>query len=352
MTANRVVALDDSLRGHIVQQADGWVEIGFDIEPERPTPAVSVIVQTYKHERFIAETLESIVSQQTSFDFEVLVGEDGSPDGTRNICVAIAKKYPHKIRLILHDRTKAFSISGRPTGRFNIMTNFQLARGRYTAICEGDDYWQDPLKLQKQFELLEREPSVALSYHDCCTVDENGNLISESLLGDAGKDLTQIELIRGSRIPTLTAMYRTRDLDDLPPVFLEVLNGDTFIFAHLGMKGVAKFQGEILPAAYRVHSGGIWSAASAFTKSNDLIKTFQALSSVTTGEFRNAAMKELHRKYTARILACIQQRKPREMLSTTNRYRQDFGTLKVPSLFFSSLRACLSKLASRTQRRK
>ena len=122
--------------------------------PEKPL--VSVCVQTYQHADFIKQCLDSILMQQTNFDFEILLGEDESTDGTKEICIEYAEKHPDKIRLFLHKRENVIHIGGHPTGRFNMLYNLNEARGKYIALCEGDDYWTDPLKLQKQVDFLEK----------------------------------------------------------------------------------------------------------------------------------------------------------------------------------------------------
>ncbi len=115
-------------------------------------PVVSICVQTYQHVNYIRECLDGILMQETTFPFEILLGEDNSTDGTREICMEYAMKFPDKIRLFLHHRENNIKINGSPTGRFNFFYNFHKARGKHIALCEGDDYWTDPLKLQKQVD--------------------------------------------------------------------------------------------------------------------------------------------------------------------------------------------------------
>ena len=112
-------------------------------------PLVSVCVQTYQHVDYIEDCLEGILMQETSFSYEILLGEDASTDSTRNICIEYAERYPDKIRLFLHSRENNIEIGGQPTGRFNYLYNLYNANGKYIALCEGDDYWTDSLKLQK-----------------------------------------------------------------------------------------------------------------------------------------------------------------------------------------------------------
>ena len=95
---------------------------------------VSVCVQTYQHVDYIKEYLDGILNQKTNFDFEILLGEDASTDGTREICLKYAEKYPDKIRLFLHHRENNISVGGKPSGRFNFLYNLYTAQGKYIAL--------------------------------------------------------------------------------------------------------------------------------------------------------------------------------------------------------------------------
>lgn len=124
--------------------------------PDRLTaaPVVSVHVLTYNHGPYIGKALESIANQQTTFPYEILIGEDCSTDNTQDVCREYQKKYPDKVRLFVSDS----NVGAR---RNNIRLRPHV-RGKYLAICEGDDYWCDPLKLQKQVDYLEAHPECAL----------------------------------------------------------------------------------------------------------------------------------------------------------------------------------------------
>jgi glycosyltransferase involved in cell wall biosynthesis len=135
-------------------------------------PFVSVCVQTYQHVAYIKDCLEGILMQQTNFPFEILLGEDQSNDGTRELCIEYAKKHSDKIRLFLHHRENNIKIKGRPTGRFNFLFNLFCSRGKYIAMCEGDDYWTDPLKLQKQVDNMEMNSNVNICSHQSVKIDD------------------------------------------------------------------------------------------------------------------------------------------------------------------------------------
>lgn len=129
------------------------------------TPLVSVTVATYQHVNYIRECLEGILMQNTSFHYEIIIGEDGSVDGTDKICKEYAEKYPEKIRLFLRDRNLSqYYEDNKLIGRFNGRWNRMSSRGKYIALCEGDDYWTDPLKLERQVAFLEANEDYGLVY--------------------------------------------------------------------------------------------------------------------------------------------------------------------------------------------
>ena len=120
-------------------------------------PLVSICVVTYNHQNYIKQCLDGVLMQECNFEYEVLLGEDNSTDTTRKLCIEYAERFPDKIRLFLHDRSNVIYINGKPTGRFNFIYNLKQAKGKYIALCEGDDYWTDPTKLQKQVDFLEKK---------------------------------------------------------------------------------------------------------------------------------------------------------------------------------------------------
>ncbi len=225
-------------------------------------PVVSVCVQTYQHVNYIKQCLDSILTQQTNFEFEILLGDDASIDGTRKICKAYAERYPDKIRLFLHHRENNIKIGGQPTGRFNFLYNLYSAQGKYIALCEGDDYWTDPLKLQKQVNFLEANEDFVVACHNAKIVDQDGVLIQEKKLPDLHDDeiYSKTALKKGAFLLTLSLVFRNLNFfKSYPEGMFKVLNGDTYLISLLGKHGKGYYMDNIQPAVYRVHSGGIWS---------------------------------------------------------------------------------------------
>jgi len=141
------------------------------------TPLVSVVVLTYNQKDYIAECLDGILIQKVNFPIEIVLGEDESTDGTREICIEYAEKHPEIIRLFLRREKDKIYINGKKTGRFNNIESLKVTRGKYIAFCEGDDYWTDPYKLQKQVDFLERNPEYGMVHTDCDILKEKEGVI-------------------------------------------------------------------------------------------------------------------------------------------------------------------------------
>lgn len=241
-------------------------------------PLLSVLVQTYQQKDYIKECLDSILMQETSFDFEILLGDDGSTDDTREICLQYAEKYPDRIRLFLHHRENQIQVLGEATSNFNAFYNFYSARGKYIAFCEGDDKWTDPLKLEKQVAYLEKNSSISFTYHKFETVDENGKGFSGILRNTQPlKDLIKEDLLKVKYHPLLVTICFRRNQVKFPKEIVQVLNIDTFLLSLFGEIGDAKFQNKILPSFYRFRREGTWSKKLRFKKLLSKIHTFKCL---------------------------------------------------------------------------
>lgn len=119
-------------------------------------PLISVRMSTYNHEPYIAQAIEGVLKQETGYPFELIIGEDCSTDRTREIVLEYQRKYPAIIRVIAWDKNVGMKKNGRRT--------IEACRGKYMAICEGDDYWHNPEKLHKQADHLESHPECGLVY--------------------------------------------------------------------------------------------------------------------------------------------------------------------------------------------
>ena len=120
-------------------------------------PKVSVCLVTYNHEKFIKQAIESVFMQKTDFDYEVVIGEDYSTDNTRKILSQYQMRYPHRIKAIFNNKNVG------PVENF--IRTLSTCKGKYIAYLEGDDYWTDAYKLQKQVDFLDKHPDYSLCFH-------------------------------------------------------------------------------------------------------------------------------------------------------------------------------------------
>lgn len=231
-------------------------------------PLVSICIQTYNHANFIAECLEGILNQDCNFHFEILLGEDDSTDGTREICIEYANKYPDKIRLFLHSRSNVIYIHGKPTGRFNFLYNLSNAKGKYIALCDGDDIWISKNKLQIQVDFLEKNSSFAMSFHNVNWTDPKGQFINThsemSSIIDGRKKFTFQNVVDRWFMPTSSIVFRKSLLPQInDKIFTEVASGDILISAIISSKGSIYYHDEIL-GNYRRHIGGVSTSHRGF----------------------------------------------------------------------------------------
>ncbi|MCC7476317.1 MAG: glycosyltransferase [Pirellulales bacterium] len=227
-------------------------------------PKVSICIPTYNHEAFIAQAVESVLSQRTDFDFEVLIGEDCSTDRTREIVVELARRHPEKIRLRLAETNQG--------GGRNVVDLLGQCRGPYVTILEGDDYWIASHKLQRQVDALEARPDWAMCFHPAwCEYDDGRptHLFPEDL---AAKDeYTIYDLFVRDFMATASVMFRNRLFEKLPEWFSDVIVGDWVIHLLNADHGNIGYLPEPM-SAYRVHEGGIFSKKSTEYKIVTILK--------------------------------------------------------------------------------
>lgn len=232
---------------------------------------LSVIVTTYNHANYIAQCLESILMQKTSFPFEIIIGEDESSDGTREICTQYAKKFPDKIKLFLRSRKDVIFINGKPSGRYNFMECLKECKGQYIALCEGDDFWTDELKLQKQVDFLDKNQDYEACITNINIIDDNGNEVKDKLMPEA-RLTTYTHSNMPIWAPTLTRVFRNRDFSHL---YSEAPGFDTYIMVYQSKFGKVKLLNEIM-ATYRLHENSIYSSESYIRKREQHIQSLLA----------------------------------------------------------------------------
>jgi len=207
---------------------------------------------TYNHEAYIEQAIESVMMQETDFKYQLLIGEDCSTDGTRVICQKLKAKYPAKIELYLHENNRG----ANSNGVFMYEKCFQ-SDAKYIALCEGDDYWTDPLKLQKQVDFLEANEDFSMC-GSLATRSYDNPAIPNDVEGEAGI-FEQKDLARRNFIPTATVLFRSSCITDYPKWLLKSPIGDWPLFLICLNHGKIKIFEEQM-ALRRVNAGGIWGA--------------------------------------------------------------------------------------------
>jgi glycosyltransferase involved in cell wall biosynthesis len=194
---------------------------------------LSICLITYNHEKYIREAIEGILIQKTNFDFELVIGEDSSSDNTRDICVEYAEKYPHLIKLL----PKTKNLGMMP----NFVRTYNACIGEFIALIEGDDYWTDPEKLQKQVDYLIQNPGCSICAHDVNIVYENVPEIYPFQKIWNNEFFYFEDVLDFHFISTLSILFRRKYLNNLPDWFNNLIVGDIPIVLILSSKGYGKY---------------------------------------------------------------------------------------------------------------
>jgi glycosyltransferase involved in cell wall biosynthesis len=223
-------------------------------QPSKPTaPTVSVLVMTYNHEHLIAQALDSVLTQETAFAYEVLISEDCSTDRTREIVIGYQERHPGKIRLLLSERNLHDNEI--------VARGLRVARGRYVALLDGDDYWTSPRKLQRQVDFLDTHPECAMCFHNALVVDETHGRPARHWTPNRQKEISTLDdLWHGNFIATCSTMYRNGLIGDVPPWYRSLFPITDWPLHILHAEhGTIGYVDEVM-AVYRHHSGGLYSA--------------------------------------------------------------------------------------------
>jgi len=237
--------------------------------PEGTLPLVHTRTMTYMHENFIRECIEGILMQKTTFPVQVLIHDDASTDKTAEIVREYEAKHPQLIRAY-YQKENTYSKSDKDEKRLLRKTFISWRIGKYEALCEGDDYWTDPLKLQKQAGFMENNPEYSLCYH--CYKVQSGDHIREQTYPKHGKDYSADELIATpGGIVTASKFYINYiTLGIKQPAGF---GGDFQLNAFLGALGACKYLESVGPSVYRKHIGGVWTSKNENAKHYGVINT-------------------------------------------------------------------------------
>lgn len=224
---------------------------------------VSVCCITYNQEKYIEQAINSFLSQKTNFDFEIIIHDDASTDGTINILKKYQKKYPDKIILML-EKENQYSKCANSV----LVKVLDKAKGKYIALCDGDDFWCDDNKLQKQVDYMDLHKNISLCSHNTEIINENNEKID--LINSYLEGIVTIEkfLSNNSSMHTSSMLFRKKDVLKLPNYYYEATVGDLPLKLYLLSKGNC-FHFNNVMSCYRTNAINSWSVAQ---KNNDIVK--------------------------------------------------------------------------------
>ena len=216
---------------------------------------VSVLVITHNQAAFITQAIDSVLTQEVNFEYEAVVGEDASTDRTREILIALQKAHPNKIRLLLHEE----KLEGIPS-KLNLVKTLAACKGEYVAWLDGDDYWTDPHKLQKQVDFLESHPECAICFHNVVALGDDGSTEPGTVCPPDQKEISTLEdLLSGNPMPSCSVLFRRGLFDQFPDWYFTLAMSDWPLHILNAQHGKIGYINEVM-ATYRVHTGGIWSS--------------------------------------------------------------------------------------------
>jgi glycosyltransferase involved in cell wall biosynthesis len=255
--------------------------------PSDKTPMkLSVMIITYNHERFIAQAIESVLVQRVNFDYEIVVGEDCSTDGTRKILMDFHRRYPDRILPLLQNPNIG--------AMANSIATLSACRGKYLALLEGDDYWTHQDKLQTQVNFLDTHPESAMCCHRVQLLDKTGtaglgvDVFPTIPCGSYAID----DLLRSNFIMTCSAVLRRDVIGTLPAWYSQMGLGDWPLFVLVASHGKIELMDESM-AAYRVHPGSVWSSRPLIHRLRETSRMLRALDKHFAFQYTNTIRQTL-----------------------------------------------------------
>ena len=226
---------------------------------EGARPLVSVLMTVFNHAPFVERAIRSVLQQETLFAFELVVGDDRSTDASRDVVAALNREFEGRIVSVL---------STVNVGEVrNIAQTLAVCRGQYIALIDGDDYWTDPNKLQRQVDYLKARTECSLCFHDVVMIDSHGG----EKPWVAQKIFSSLEdILQSNFIATSSVMFRRSALPDLPPWYFDMQWGDWPLYVLLAQRGLL---GRIASpmGVYRIHAGGAWSGLAVSQRSLQIV---------------------------------------------------------------------------------
>jgi glycosyltransferase involved in cell wall biosynthesis len=256
-------------------------------------PLVSIACICYNHAPYIAQCLDGFLSQKVNFPIEIVIYDDASSDGTREILQEYQSKHPDLFHLYLNEENQYSKGVRGITYRYN----FPRCRGKYIALCEGDDYWSDPEKLQKQVDFLESNRNYTATVHMAVVFNQNTGKSEDSVYSHVDQDFdlrfSDILKYQGGVYPTCSLLMR-KDKVLLPDNLLYFTGADLIFIIFLVLQGKVRYMKEKM-SVYRIQSGGVYQG-----EKKDI--SFYIRNRRNLEYFYKALSQHLELKYQLRVL--------------------------------------------------
>ena len=236
---------------------------------------VSINCITYNHEKYIKDAIEGFLMQKTKFKYEILIHDDASTDRTPDIIKKYEQEYPDIIKPI-YEIENQYS-QGK---RVNFEFNYKRSKGKYIALCEGDDYWTDPYKLQKQVDFLEQHTNFSMCFHSVEVIDENGTELQEHWLANTkvGKITTLKDILKGDYIPTASTIFRNKLINSRDFYILsEGLFFEDWIYHIMNAKNGPIYYFKEKMGVYRVTNAGLIRSTDKIRMLGDVLTLYERL---------------------------------------------------------------------------
>jgi glycosyltransferase involved in cell wall biosynthesis len=248
-------------------------------------PLVIVEMITYNHEKYIAQSIESVMMQQTTFSFILLICEDCSTDKTAALCQSYQSKYPNKIELHLNHQNLGVMQNAKKLHDLS----FKRA-SKYIAMCDGDDYWTDPFKLQKQVDFLESNSNFSLVFHN--TYDLSNGVMNKKYLTLFKDEFSIADFVLFLYARTVSILFR-RPFDKLPREFEKIKIGDWALSIIVLQYGKAKYLDSCM-SVYRARQLGVWGGNSDNKNTMAVFESFVVMKAIINKPNLNLIECKLH----------------------------------------------------------
>ncbi len=268
---------------------------------------LSIWMIVYNHENYLREALDSVFMQQVNFDFEVIIGDDCSSDNSRDIILEYQAKYPEIIFPLIHTENVGV--------HKNVVLTLRACKGQYIALLEGDDYWTDPNKLQRQVDFLEKNQAFVMSSHnthDLNEIDPSASRDTSVWPGDT--ILLENILEAGWFMRTNSLVFRNNLIAEYPEWFFTHYSTDYMLQILIAKHGPVNFMQEVM-AVYRRHEAGISNTniEKQIGRYWNVVDLLQVMDHYFEGKYHRFLQIQKAMYFEAIFVARLKQRKMRNM---------------------------------------